>query len=137
MKFHLFVVLILGLFFLSCGTDDNNKSPVGPDLDISYWVDEKLTVDLGEDVYGYARSCAIQTDGKIVVAGYSNSDSDYDFTVTRFYSNGQPDATFGTSGIVTSDEIVAGNDCAVQSDGKIIVAVDGGADGKGWALIRL
>ena len=44
----------------------------------------------------------IQTDGKIVVAGFTESTSNgLDFAVVRYNSNGTLDTTFGTGGIVT------------------------------------
>jgi uncharacterized delta-60 repeat protein len=64
---------------------------------------------------------AIQADGKIVVAGYSNTD----FALARFRENGTLDAAFGTGGkVITS--IRSGEDEAsaisIQPDGKIVVA---------------
>jgi len=69
----------------------------------------------------------LQSDGKIVVAGYSYNGSNYDFAVVRYNANGSPDTSFGTVGKVTT-AIGAGNDSAysiaLQSDGKIVVAGD-------------
>jgi uncharacterized delta-60 repeat protein len=72
---------------------------------------------------------AIQSDGKIVVAGESkssNSSSSYmDFFVARFNADGTLDNTFGNSGsVVTSigsrdDKI---NEVLILPDGKIVVA---------------
>lgn len=69
----------------------------------------------------------IQTDGKIVAAGYANPSGQFnpDFALARFNSNGGLDNSFGSGGKVTTD--FAGNSDTVyavglQSDGKIIAA---------------
>jgi len=72
------------------------------------------------------QTAKIQTDGKIIAAGYTN---DGDFLVCRFTSNGVPDSTFGNNGIVITNFIVGipkdsvdrANCIAIQSDGKILV----------------
>ncbi len=77
------------------------------------------------DSSDYANSIAIQSDGKIIAAGYSYNDSDYDFALARYNSNGSLDNTFGTNGVVTTDVGAAeyyANSIAIQSDGKIIAA---------------
>ncbi len=74
--------------------------------------------DYGEDV-------AIQSDGKIVVVGYADNGSNYDFAVARYKTDGTLDNAFGTSGKVITP-IGSGDDfsCGVgiQSDGKIVAA---------------
>ena len=92
-----------------------------------------------------AFAVAVQSNGKIVVAGYSQaSNTNISCAVARFNSNGFADNTFGTSGHVTFtinggdgtiDEAFA---VAVRTDGKIVV---GGASLNGstqaLALARL
>jgi uncharacterized delta-60 repeat protein len=72
---------------------------------------------------------AVQSDGKIVAAGYSKIVNYYAFAVARFNTNGTLDATFGSSGSKsvyipggssTNDQAKA---VAIQpSDGKIVAA---------------
>ena len=51
-----------------------------------------------------AVAAAIQTDGRIVVAGSTRAGvSDSDFLVLRYDSDGAPDPTFGTGGVVQLD----------------------------------
>src|SRR3990167_10464207 len=72
-----------------------------------------------------ANSVAIQSDGKIVVAGYSNNGSDYDFALVRYNTDGSLDTTFNSTGIVTTAIVSSSdyaNSVAIQSDGKIVVA---------------
>jgi uncharacterized delta-60 repeat protein len=69
---------------------------------------------------------AIQSDEKIVAAGYSAvpSTSNYDFAVTRYNTNGTLDATFSGDGMLITNFGAKdkANDVAVQSNGKIVVA---------------
>jgi uncharacterized delta-60 repeat protein len=93
-------------------------------LDNSFGTGGKLTTPIGNG-HDYGLSVAIQSDGKIVAAGYSSNGSNNDFAVVRYNSNGTLDTGFGTTGKVTSD-FAGGNDraysLAIQSDGKIVVA---------------
>jgi uncharacterized delta-60 repeat protein len=92
-------------------------------LDTSFDSDGKVTTDIGSG--DIAQSVAIQTDGKIVAAGFSNNVSNVDFTLVRYNTNGTLDTTFDSDGKVTT-AIGSGTDVAysvaLQSDGKIVVA---------------
>jgi uncharacterized delta-60 repeat protein len=75
-----------------------------------------------------ASSLALQSDGKIVVGGQAQP-SGSDMLVARFNSDGTPDATFGTGGIigVTGSSLSTySNAVAIQSDGKIVAAGSAG-----------
>jgi len=93
-------------------------------LDLSFGTNGKLVTPIGSG-NDYGLSVAIQSDGKILAAGYSHNGSNNDFAVVRYNSNGTLDNSFGTNGKVTTD-IGGGNDraysLAIQSDGKIVVA---------------
>jgi len=69
-------------------------------------------------------SAAIQSDGKIVVAGNKGNYPDSKFALARFNTNGTPDSSFSGGKIVT--DFSKGDDfaktVAIQSDGKIVVA---------------
>ena len=74
-------------------------------------------------------SIVLQPDGKIIAAGYSaDVSSNWAFAVARFTSNGSPDATFGSSGSVTtfingsSDFDDVANAVVLQPNGKIVAA---------------
>lgn len=93
-------------------------------LDTSFNGTGKVTTSVGngDDV---GNSVAIQGDCKIVVAGYSNSGSNYDFAVVRFNSDGSLDTSFNGIGKVTTDfggSDDSGYSVAIQADGKIVVA---------------
>jgi uncharacterized delta-60 repeat protein len=70
------------------------------------------------------RAIALQSDGKIVVAGYVQSTTNQDFAVVRYNADGSLDPSFGAGGISGCDLGGAdfGADVAIQSDGKIVVA---------------
>ncbi len=92
------------------------------DLDTTFNGTGKVTTPIGgADDVGY--SMALQSDGKILVAGYSFNGNNYDFTVVRYTGAGALDGDFGTGGKVStpvgnSDDY--GLRIAVQSDGKIV-----------------
>jgi uncharacterized delta-60 repeat protein len=79
-----------------------------------------------EDNRGYGHAVALQPDGKIVVAGYTNGSS-Y-IALARYNSDGSLDTGFGDGGKVMSDfdkcNGVEGYAMALQSDGKVLVAGD-------------
>lgn len=94
-------------------------------LDESFGTDGKVRTDFGgnED---RAKSILLQSDGRILVAGYSG----YDAAMARYLPDGTLDGSFGSGNgkVITQfldrsvhlySEI---NDCKLQEDGKILVA---------------
>ena len=72
-----------------------------------------------------AYAVALQTDGKIVVAGSASSNTGKDFALARYNTNGSLDAGFGTGGKATTDFASDNDDAhgmAIQSDGRILAA---------------
>jgi uncharacterized delta-60 repeat protein len=94
------------------------------DLDTSFSSDGKVTTAIGSGIDA-ALSVVLQSDGKIVAAGYSYNGSNYDFAVVRYNIDGSLDTTFDTDGKVTT-AVGLGDDVAysvvLQSDGKIVAA---------------
>jgi len=93
-------------------------------LDTSFSGDGMVTTDSGNSD-NVALSMAIQSDGKIVAAGYSSISGNYDFAVVRFNENGTLDTSFSGDGMVTTDlgaSYDAASSIVLQSDGKIVVA---------------
>jgi len=72
-----------------------------------------------------AKAVAIQSDGRIIVAGYAMNGAQYDFALVRYLENGTLDSSFDDDGKVTTD-LTGDQDqikaLAIQPDGKIIVA---------------
>jgi uncharacterized delta-60 repeat protein/LPXTG-motif cell wall-anchored protein len=95
-------------------------------LDTAFDGDGKVTTDIGTNTDDYGKSVGIQADGKIVVAGESNSGGVPDFAVVRYNPDGTLDTAFDGDGKVTTDigtnSFDSGNAVAVLADGKIIVA---------------
>jgi uncharacterized delta-60 repeat protein len=74
--------------------------------------------------YDSANAIAVQADGKIVVAGTSNTGG-ANFSLVRYNANGSLDTTFDGDGKISTDfggtnELI--NELAIQADGKIIAA---------------
>ena len=104
-------------------------------LDTSFSGDGKLTTDFGSSDAGAA--VAVQGDGKIVAVGGSAGD----FALARYNPNGSLDTSFSGDGKQTTDfggfgQVAAG--VALQGDGKIVVAGNGGSTGNSvdFALAR-
>ncbi len=99
-------------------------------LDNTFGTNGTVTFSISGESYtlDYGRSVAIQTDGKIVTAGYSlSSNGNNSFALARLDSNGSLDNTFGSAGKAGTFISGGGNDdegysVAIQSDGKIVVA---------------
>src|SRR3954470_15949048 len=95
-------------------------------LDTTFNLTGFVTTDFGSNADGYA--VAVQSDGKIVVAGIF-APANFDFAVARYIPNGTLDTTFNPNppkpGTVTTDFGTIreyATSVTVQSDGKILVA---------------
>ena len=104
--------------------------------DTSFGINGVVTTDFG-GTQDFVTCVAIQSDGKIIVAGRSAQD----FAVVRLNTNGTPDTLFGTGGLATFD--VSGdndqvNAIKIQTDGKIVLAGRARIGGNNnFALMRL
>jgi uncharacterized delta-60 repeat protein len=106
--------IIVGGWFLSYnGTPQNRLSRLNTDgsLDTSF--------DVGMGGNGGVNSIAIQTDGKIIVVGDFSSYNGFTRRyITRLLTDGSVDTGFDPG--IGADNTV--NTCAIQSDGKILIA---------------
>ena len=86
--------------------------------------------------FDYGIATAIQSDGKIIVAGYGIDSTDYDFGLVRFTSEGKLDSTFGKNGRVLTP-VGTGQDylkkITIQKDDKIIAV---GSSSGGASIVR-
>ncbi|MCA1841586.1 MAG: hypothetical protein LC792_00075 [Actinobacteria bacterium] len=84
-----------------------------------------------------ANAVVIQPDGKLVVAGATQSGATTAFAIMRYLPDGRPDATFGSDGLALTDFDAATNDSATSlallPDGRILAA---GAAGDAAGLAR-
>jgi uncharacterized delta-60 repeat protein len=110
----LFLFLLLG--FTSKAQDGS--------LDSSFSNDGLVLFPLGT-FDDESRAIALQADGKIVVAGHSYQQDNYDMAVVRFLEDGSIDSTFNSVGfsligIGTNQD--RARTIAIQNDGKIVIA---------------
>ncbi len=100
------------------------------DLDTTFGSAGKVVTPVGP-YDDYAHGVAIQSDGKIVVVGYTNDD----WALARYNTNGSLDTSFGGTGKIITSIVGSGehaNSVAIQSNGCIVVA---GAAGD-FAVVR-
>jgi len=91
-------------------------------LDTSFGGDGKVTTNFGGNDFG--QSITLQSDGKILVAGYSINSSDSYFALARYNKDGSLDTSFSGDGKVTTalGFLNQGYSVSLQADGKILVA---------------
>ena len=113
-------------------------------LDTSFNGTGKVSTAIGS-ISDYSSSVAVQTDGKILVAGYAhNANNDFGedrFALVRYKANGSLDTSFNGTGKLTTDlsGLDYGSSVAVQRDGKIVVAgssADNSSGNDDFALVR-
>ncbi|HET8676489.1 MAG TPA: hypothetical protein VFO63_11915, partial [Blastocatellia bacterium] len=95
------------------------------DLDTTFGNGGKVTTDFF-GLLNEASDIALQPDGKIIAAGYTQTfTTDDDFALVRYNTDGSLDTTFASGGTLTTD-FFGGSDqvnaVALQPDGKIVVA---------------
>lgn len=92
-------------------------------LDVTFGTAGKLTLDINTG-WNIISDINLQTDGKIIATGSTNTGTNLQVTLCKFLSNGTLDNTFGTSGIRTDNygpsNASFGNNSLIQPDGKII-----------------
>lgn len=131
-----------GIVLVGCGGLSRTGSPCGVivarltdtgAVDTTFSGDGMTIMDWGSG-YSAARAVALQSDGKVVVAGVSQMFGDDGMFVARFRDNGVPDPEFFGSGVHRT--ILAGQEqasaVAVQPDGRIIAAGDWTSGGGGY-----
>ncbi len=137
-----FLFIAVGVF----GTSILSQAQISM-LDNTFGTDGKAAAIFNGNV-DEAFSVAIQTDGKIIEAGWTiDSSGNNAFAAARFNQDGSLDNTFGTNGLVST--FINGGDntndkaysVAIQTDGKIVVAgystdTTGGSRYSSFALAR-
>jgi uncharacterized delta-60 repeat protein len=95
-------------------------------LDQSFGSGGKVTTDVEPGQNSYAQAAVIQTDGKIVAAGFAGPAGNQQFALVRYNPDGSLDQSFGTGGIVLTSFVSGGNavahSMALQPDGSLVVA---------------
>ena len=121
------------------GTDKSNFALVrytrGGKLDARFGKGGKVVTDFGVGRDDWANSVVVQSDGRIVVAGTSDSE----FALVRYAPGGTLDASFGTRGKVLTDIRGRYDDAsalALQKDGRIVVGGSSGDRRSVFVLVR-
>ncbi|MBL0012568.1 MAG: T9SS type A sorting domain-containing protein [Flavobacterium sp.] len=100
-------------------------------LDTTFDADGKVHTRFGNTISGNAYAVKIQSDGKIVVAGFSQQANTKNFAVIRYNADGSLDTTFDGDGMVLTQvgtpsvnlsAVDEAHSLAIQVDGKIVVA---------------
>jgi uncharacterized delta-60 repeat protein len=93
-------------------------------LDPSFGLNGVVTFEGGKGNDGF-RDIAIQSDGNIVVTGYTKTDAGFEVLTARYDANGSLDNSFGTDGIVRYDGghgNAGARGIVIQADGNIVVS---------------
>lgn len=126
-------------------TDDESPSDIAlvrlfenGDIDTSF--NPTGLFGVGNGTWEDAYSSAIQTDGKILIAGRYFNGRSWDFIIIRFNEDGSLDSSFSGKGYFTKDFFGKDDRCFsidIQSDGKIVAC--GFAERFNWdfAVLRL
>ena len=118
---------ILAVGYTASGSGDNwlviRYNPNGT-LDATFGSGGIVTTSFGSGT-DHAHAVAIDANGNIVVAGYSDNGTSHDFAVARYTTAGALDATYGNAGVTTTS-LGAGDDeinaMAIDSNGNAVVA---------------
>ncbi|MCA9127761.1 MAG: cadherin-like domain-containing protein [Planctomycetales bacterium] len=108
-------------------------------LDTTFDSDGIVTTDFSSSA-DYGNKVSLQSDGKILVSGYSTAAGLFDFALVRYNTDGSLDTTFDGDGRVITP-VGPGQDyvqdMTLQSDGKILVTgyVNNGSN-QDFALVR-
>ena len=126
------------IIIITC-TFKGQAQPGSPDLSFGIAGINTTQTGISSD---YGRAMRLQTDEKMLVAGFSyNSSNNFDFLLVRYTTAGWPDSTFGNNGYIstsinTHDDYAS---ClAIQPDSKIILAGGSSYNGSNYeiAMVR-
>src|SRR5262245_1615637 len=102
------------------------------DLDLTFGRAGKVTTDFDDAI-----SLALQSDGKMIIAGHLGLLQGRPMGLARYNIDGSLDTTFGKEGKLTTDFAGAWrSDVALQSDGKIVVVSNFSPSLTNFALAR-
>lgn len=129
---------LLTLIF-SFGFGIGNTQPGG--LDPSFGTNGIVKTNTTPDYTDFNSGSAIQSDGKLVVAGSVFDDSTMDFAgmLTRYNTDGSLDNSFNNDGKVQAfyyETNIGHNSVAIQEDGKIVFAGNVLGDGESSKLFN-
>lgn len=102
--------------------------------DMAFGVDGRVIMDVfPENFYAYPTSMLLQTDGKLLFAGFGNDLNSSGSYLVRSTKDGTLDTSFGVNGVLLDTNEFYVPSLALQPDGKILM---GGPKGGDFALVR-
>ncbi|MBD9360635.1 DUF4347 domain-containing protein [Methylomonas fluvii] len=108
-------------------------------LDTSFNGTGKVTVDLGTNSTDQSYSVALQSDGKILLSGFTDAAGTSDNALVRLNANGSLDTSFGGTGKVIVG-IGSGSDFAqdvkIQGDGKLLTSGYTSGSSNDFSVVR-
>jgi uncharacterized delta-60 repeat protein len=129
---------VVGFWFLAAIVSAiviSGASAAAGDLDPTFGGDGKVTTRFKAGT-NYVGGVAIQSDGKVVVAGFVVGRRDEErVALARYNRNGTLDDSFGGDGRVTTPPGAEARAVAIQDDGKIVIVGPGGRRGF-FAIVR-
>ncbi|TNE47691.1 MAG: T9SS type A sorting domain-containing protein [Bacteroidetes bacterium] len=105
-------------------------------IDSTYGTNGVVLADIDTGSSDYAKSVLVQSDGKVVVAGYSEKSGNKNLALIRLLVNGSLDPDFGTAGIVLSDLGSDDRFYAAALDEHQNIIVGGYSNGGDFATVR-
>ena len=117
--------LLLGLLLIfvsqASSVSAQAQAAAAGSLDLSFGGDGIVATDFGNRDE-HLRAVAVQPDGKIVAAGYTQEGHSFDFALVRYTADGELDSSFGNGGKVTTafGHHAHIHGMALQPDGKIV-----------------
>lgn len=95
-------------------------------IDTSFGTNGLVTSQFPSSNYSVVYSIALQSDGKIILGGYTTVVTTQYYALARYNSNGIIDTTFGSNGFVntffSAPSGNSGKSINIQTDGKIVLA---------------
>ena len=116
--------MVVILSFLSTVFISSSGASTPGELDASFDTDGVVTTAIGTNT-AEALAVVMDSNGKIVVAGYAYNGSNLDFAVARYNSDGTLDTSFSADGVVTTPigtVMGVATSIAIDNAGKIVVA---------------
>lgn len=130
------------LFANSGNYCDMGLFKINPDgsLDNSFSTDG-VVIPYFEEIFTVLNDAVLQTDGKIILVGDTDSDDGEDVALVRYGPDGTIDSSFNYDGIAKTDvngRYNRGNAICLQVDGKILVVASApdGEGGSDFAVLR-